>query len=110
VRFDSHGKELLRYIAELELGTTYGPTTGIRLVAATLDPRQLNPESTWYLATSWPMAQVSAEQVYEIYRVRDWTRALLQAGQTRVGLGGLPDAARASDRTPLAAGNAGLYL
>jgi SRSO17 transposase len=72
VRFDSHGKELVRYIAELELGTTYGPTGGIRLIAATLDPQRLKPESTWYLATSFPLAQVSAEQVYEIYRLRDW--------------------------------------
>ena len=34
--------------------------------------RHLKPESTWYLATSLPLAQVSAEQVYEIYRLRDW--------------------------------------
>ncbi len=72
VRFDSHGKELVRYIAELELGTAYGPTKGIRLVAATLDPRRLKPESTWYLASSLPLREVSAEQVYEIYRLRDW--------------------------------------
>jgi hypothetical protein len=102
VRFDSHGKEVVRYIAELELGTTYGPNKGLRLVAATLDPTQLKPESTWYLATSLPLAQVSAAQVsaaqvsaaqvsaaqvsaaqvsaaqvsaaqvYEIYRLRDW--------------------------------------
>jgi SRSO17 transposase len=72
VRFDSHGKALVRYIAELELGTSYGPTKGVRLIAATLDPRRLKPESTWYLATSLPQAQVSAEQVYEIYRLRDW--------------------------------------
>src|SRR5258707_15784363 len=72
VRFDSHGQELVRSIAELELGTTYGPDTGIRLVAATLDPTQLKPESTWYLATSLPLALVSAEQVYELYRLRDW--------------------------------------
>jgi SRSO17 transposase len=72
VRFDSHGKEVVRYIAELELGTTYGPDKGIRLVAATLDPTQLKPESTWYLATSFPLAEVSAGQVYEIYRLRDW--------------------------------------
>ncbi len=44
----------------------------VRLVAATLDPRQLKPESTWYLATSLPLAEVSAEQVDEIYRLRDW--------------------------------------
>jgi len=72
VRFDSHGKELIRYIAELELGPSYGPTKSVRLVAATLDPRRLKPESTWYLATSLPLAEVSAEQVYEIYRLRDW--------------------------------------
>ena len=35
-------------------------------------PTQLKPESTWYLATSLSLAEVSAEQVYEIYRLRDW--------------------------------------
>jgi len=44
----------------------------VRLIAATLDPQRLTPESTWYLATSLPLTQVSAEQVYEIYRLRDW--------------------------------------
>jgi len=72
VRFDSHGKELIRSIAELELGPSYGPTKSVRLVAATLDPRQLKPESTYSLATSLPLAEVSAEQVYEISRLRDW--------------------------------------
>ena len=72
VRCDSHGKELVRYIAELELGPSYGPDKGVRLIAATLDPTQLKPESTWYLATSLPLATVSAEQVYELYRWRDW--------------------------------------
>lgn len=55
-----------------ELGPSYGPDKGVRLIAATLDPTQLKPESTWYLATSLPHAQVSAEQVYELYRLRDW--------------------------------------
>lgn len=72
VRFDRHGQELVRSIAELELGRTYGPDTGVRLIAATLDPRRLKPESTWYLATSLPRAEVSAAQVYETYRLRDW--------------------------------------
>jgi Transposase DDE domain len=72
VRFDSHGKELARSIVELELGTSDSPTKSVRLIAATLDPRQVKPESTWYLATSLPLARVSAEQVYEIYRLRDW--------------------------------------
>jgi SRSO17 transposase len=71
VRYDSHGKELVRYVAELALGSSYGPDKGVRLIAATLDPRQLKPESTWYLATSLPLAQVSREQVYELYRLRD---------------------------------------
>lgn len=72
VSYDSHGKELVRYIAELELGMAYGPTQSVRLITATLDPTQLKPESTWYLATSLPLAQISAAPVYEIYRLRDW--------------------------------------
>ncbi len=72
VRFDRHGKELVRYVAELALGTTYGPTRGVRLIAATLDPAKRKPESTWYLATSLPLREASPEQVYELYRLRDW--------------------------------------
>jgi SRSO17 transposase len=68
VRLDSHGKELVRYVTELELP----PTRDIRLIAATLDPVTLDPDSTWYLATSLPMSEASTEQVYEIYRLRDW--------------------------------------
>jgi SRSO17 transposase len=72
IRFDSHGKELVRFVAELDLGPSYGPTKSTRLIAATLDPQLLKPESTWYLATSLPLAEVTAEHVYEIYRLRDW--------------------------------------
>ena len=72
VRLDSHGQELVRYIAELELGTAYGPTRPERLVVATLDPTKLKPESTWFLITALPLAEVSAEEVYEVYRLRDW--------------------------------------
>jgi Transposase DDE domain len=72
VRYDTHGKELVRYVAELELGTTYGPTRGVRLVAATLDPATLKPESTWYLATSLSLEEASPDVVYEWYRLRDW--------------------------------------
>jgi hypothetical protein len=68
----SHGKELVRYVAELELGNAYGPTCPVRLVAATLDPSKLDPDNTWFLATSLPMSEASTEQVYEIYRLRDW--------------------------------------
>src|SRR5262249_54240943 len=59
-RFDRHGKELVRSIAELELDPSYGPTQPTRLVAAALDPERLTPESTWYLATSLPLGEVSA--------------------------------------------------
>jgi SRSO17 transposase len=85
VHFDSHGKELVRYIAELELGPSYGPTKPTRLVAATLDPRQLKPESTWYLATSLPLAEVSAEQVYAIYRLRDWIEHFYKPAKHELG-------------------------
>jgi hypothetical protein len=72
VRSDTHGKELVRYVAELELGTTYGPTRGVRLIAATIDPATLKPESTWYLATSLSLEEASPAGVYEWYRLRDW--------------------------------------
>lgn len=72
VRLDSHGTELVRYVAELELGTAYGPTQPVRLVAATLDPAKLDPASTWFLATSLPLTEASPGQVYELYRLRDW--------------------------------------
>jgi SRSO17 transposase len=85
VHFDSHGKDLVRSMVELELGTTYGPTTRVRLIAATLDPQQLKPESTWYLATSLPLAQVSAEQVYEIYRLRDWIEHFYKPAKHELG-------------------------
>jgi SRSO17 transposase len=73
VHYDSHGKQLIRYVAELELGTSYGPTKDVRLIAATLDPATLKPESTWYLATSLPPGEASAAQVYALYRLRDWS-------------------------------------
>ncbi len=47
VHYDSHGKQLIRYVAELEWGPRDGPTKGVRLVAATLDPATRKPESTW---------------------------------------------------------------
>ena len=66
MRFDTHGKELVRYVAEVELGPSYGPERGVRLIAATLDPVPLQPESTWYLATALSLSEASPEQVYEL--------------------------------------------
>ena len=73
VRRDSHGKELVRYVAELDLRTAYGPTEPVRLVAATLDPSQAEPSR--HLVSddqSLPLGEASTEQVYELYRLRDW--------------------------------------
>src|SRR5215469_15322988 len=85
VRYDTHGKELVRYIVELELGTTYGPTRSVRLIAATLDPAKLKPESTWYLATSLSLEEASPEVVHEWYRLRDWTRHCYQPVKHELG-------------------------
>ena len=62
-RCDTHGKPLVRDSAEGAVGPSYGPTRSVRLIAATLAPRQLKPASTCYLATSLPLAQVSAQPV-----------------------------------------------
>ena len=85
MRWDSHGKELVRYVAELELGNAYGPTCGIRLVAATLDPSKLDPDNTWYLATSLSMSAANTEQVYEIYRLRDWIEHYYKPAKHELG-------------------------
>jgi SRSO17 transposase len=85
VRWDSHGKELVRYVAELELGNVYGPTGPVRLVAATLDPSKLDPDNTWYLATSLPLKEVSPEQVYELSRLRDWIEHYYKPAKHELG-------------------------
>jgi hypothetical protein len=85
VHFDSHGKELVRYVTELELGPSYGPERGVRLIAATLDPATLKPESTWYLATSLPLREASPEQVYELYRLRDWIEHYYKPAKHELG-------------------------
>ena len=85
VRLDSHGKELVRYVAELELGLAYGPTRPVRLIAATLDPTKLDPESTWFLATTLPVSEASPEQVYELYRLRDWIEHYYKPAKHELG-------------------------
>jgi SRSO17 transposase len=85
VRADSHGKPLVRYIAELTLTNAYGPTLPVRLIAATLDPTQLKPESTWYLVSSLPLSEASAEQVYELYRLREWIEHYYKPAKHELG-------------------------
>jgi hypothetical protein len=72
VRHDSHGKEIVRFVAELELGMAYGPDKPVRLIAATDDPLRLKATFTWYMATNLPIAEATPEQVYELYCLRDW--------------------------------------
>jgi len=72
VRPDSHGNDLVRYVAELRLGTAYGPDQPARLIAATDDPVELKPDSTWFMATNFSLAEASPAEVYEWYRLRDW--------------------------------------
>jgi Transposase DDE domain len=79
------GKPLIRYVAELELGPSYGPTTGVRLVAATLDPATLKPESTWYLATSVSLREASPAQVYALYRLREWSEHFYKPAKHELG-------------------------
>jgi hypothetical protein len=71
-RRDSHGQDLVRYVAELDLGPAYGPTRPVRLVAATDDPQQLKADATWYLATNLPSGEASPTQVDALYVLRDW--------------------------------------
>jgi len=69
---DSHHRPLVRYVAELELGTAYGPTRGVRLIAASADPTVLTADSTWFMATNLSVTEADALEVYRIYRLRDW--------------------------------------
>jgi hypothetical protein len=72
VRPDSLGKDLVRYIAELRLGTIYGPDQPFRLIAATEEPTKLKPEATWFMVTNIPLTEAGPAEIYEVYRLRDW--------------------------------------
>ena len=85
VRLDSHGKELVRYVAELRLGTAYGPERLVRLIAATDDPVTLKPDSTWFMATNLPLAEASPVEAYELYRFRDWIEHYYKPAKHELG-------------------------
>jgi hypothetical protein len=85
VRLDSHGKELVRYVAELRLGNSYGPDRPERLVAATEDPTQLKPDSTWFMVTNIPLAEASPAEIYELYRLRDWIEHYYKPAKHELG-------------------------
>jgi SRSO17 transposase len=85
VRKDSHGKEIVRFVAELELGVAYGPTRPVRLIAATDDPKKLKADFTWYMATNLPLAEATPAQVYELYCLRDWIEHYYKPAKHELG-------------------------
>lgn len=85
VRLDSHGKDLVRYVAELQLGAAYGPDQPVRLIAATDDPVKLKPDSTWFMATNFSLAEASPAEVYELYRLRDWIEHYYKPAKHELG-------------------------
>lgn len=82
---DSHGKPLVRYVAELELGPCYGPGCGTRLIAATADPAALKAESTWFMTTNLSVAEADAAEVYQVYRLRDWIEHYYKPAKHELG-------------------------
>jgi SRSO17 transposase len=85
VRKDTHGKDIVRYVAELSLGMAYGPTKQLRLIAATDDPEKLKADFTWYMATNLPIAEASAVEVYELYCLRDWIEHYYKPAKHELG-------------------------
>jgi SRSO17 transposase len=85
VRLDSHGEELVRRVAELELGTAYGPTRSVRLIAATDDPATLKADATWFMATNLPVAEASPAEVYRLYSLRDWIEHYYKPAKHELG-------------------------
>src|ERR671933_1382463 len=85
VRLDSHGKPLLRYVAELRLGIAYGPDQPVRLIAATDDPVKLKPDSTWFMATNFPLAEAGPAEIYELYRLRAWIEHYYKPAKHELG-------------------------
>ena len=85
VRTDSHGKELVRYVVELELGPYYGPDKTVRLIAATEDPKKLKSENTWYMSTNLCVQQASTAEVYDLYRLRDWIEHYYKPAKHELG-------------------------
>ena len=69
---DSHRRPLVRYVAELELGPSYGPDRPVRLVAATDDPAALKADSTRFMTTNLSLIGADTAEVSGLDRRRDW--------------------------------------
>ena len=50
-----------------------------------MDPATLKPDNTWYLATTLPLQEASPEQVYEVYRLRDWIEHYYKPAKHELG-------------------------
>jgi hypothetical protein len=85
VRTDSHGKELVHSVAELSLGTAYGPEQPVRLIAATDDPATLDPDGTWYMTTNCTKREADPAQVYCRYCLRDWIEHFYKPAKHELG-------------------------
>lgn len=75
----------MRFVAELDLGPSYGPTTGVRLIAATDDPIAVRGESTWFMATNLAGAEADPAEVYRPYSLRDWTEHYYKPAKHELG-------------------------
>ena len=82
---DSHRRPLVRYVAELEVGPSYGPNRQVRLVAATDDPTALKADSTWFMTTNLSPAEADAAEVYGLYRLRDWIEHYYKPAKHELG-------------------------
>jgi SRSO17 transposase len=85
VRTDSHGKELVHYVAELSLGSVYGPAQPVRLIAATDDPSKLKAETTWYMTTNCTRDEAGPAVVYHRYCLRDWVEHYYKPAKHELG-------------------------
>lgn len=63
----------------------YGPERGRRLVIATPDPATLPEATTWYLATTLPLADADLAKVVRLYGLRMWVEQAYK--QTKLSLG-----------------------
>lgn len=85
VRTDSHGKELVHYVAELSLGTAYGPEQSVRLISATDDPTTLDPDGTWYMTTNFTREEADPAAVDQRYCLRDWIEHFYKPAKHELG-------------------------
>ena len=78
VRYDSHGKELVRYVPNWRWGRAYGPTKGVRLIAATLDPaKPSSPSRPGIWRPRLPLGEASAGAGLRALPLARLDRALL---------------------------------